>query len=386
MLGPSSDLDSLLERTGEALAARGVPLDEVLALARAAAAAALDSLGSDRDATPSDLGEAERRRSKALARVWSDCGSAGCDAAALVGRGQDGFLAARPGTDGLVGVSDGMKLIRAAAAAAAAASQPLLVTGEPGSGKEFLARAIHHRRGWGRFESVDCVRLTPVRAEDDLFARLGGRSSGAIGTLFLDEVTELSPDLQARLLTLLEGMEASPAKGAEGTLVVLATRWDPAAAIDDGLLRPGLVRLLRSCHIHLPPLRERPEDIRPLTEHFLGSFCARRCGCIRGVTGEAMDALEGCRWPGNVRELRDAVRHAVASGGEGTIEPGDLPASVFAGEAPEAPEAGAGATLAEMEREIVKDTLARFAGNKSRTAKALGISRHKLYDVLRSDG
>jgi DNA-binding NtrC family response regulator len=148
------------------------------------------------------------------------------------------------------------------------------------------------------------------------------------------------------------------------------------------------MRLLRPSSLALPPLRLRREDIGPLVEHFLGSFCARRCGCVWGVTREAMDLLEAWPWPGNVRELRDAVRFAVATGSGSAIEPKDLPPALQGGTSVvPVPEAASGIpTLAEAQLRIVQETLARFGGNKSRTARALAISRHKLYDMLEGCG
>jgi hypothetical protein len=395
---PAEHQVTVLERSGRRLAGRGVPLAELLsmsALGTAAIQEAVDPTGERGLAAM--LPELERQRARALARVWLDQGGAEAPppALSLGGRGPaGGFGAAPQGIDGLVGTSDAMRTVRAVASSVARSSGGVLLSGETGTGKEAVARAMHHARGWGIFLPVDCNRMTPLRAETELFGRLGGGLGREAvdcitGTLFLQDVTELNPDIQARLVPLLG--DAGGARwrcDRSGPLVVLATAGDPERAALEGRLRPSLMRLLRPSSLALPPLRLRREDIGPLVEHFLGSFCARRCGCVWGVTREAMDLLEAWPWPGNVRELRDAVRFAVATGSGSAIEPKDLPPALQGGTSVvPVPEAASGIpTLAEAQLRIVQETLARFGGNKSRTARALAISRHKLYDMLEGCG
>lgn len=381
----------VLERSGQRLAGRGVPLAELLsmsALGTAAFQETLDPRGERGLATT--LRELERQRARALARVWleHDGVQSPPETVALGGRGPSGgFDAAPQGIDGLVGHSRAMKTLRAVAGSVARSSGGVLLSGELGTGKEVVARAMHHARGWGVFLPIDCNRMTPTRAEDELFGRLGRAAEAAdciTGTLFLQDVTCLNPDLQARLVPLLaECGSAGWRSDRSGPLVVLSTTSDPDQAACDGSLRPALVRALRPSTLSIPPLRARREDIRPLVEHFLGSFCARRCGCVWGVTRDAMDVLETWHWPGNVQELRDAIRHAVATGSDSTIASKDLPPTLGTSRPEPEPEVAPGIpTLAEAQLRIVKETLARFGGNKSRTARALGISRHKLYDML----
>ena len=396
---PAERLMAVLEQSGRRLAGQGVPLAELLsmsALGTAAIHEALESAGEH--GLTGMLAELERQRARALARVWLDQGGveAPPPTLSLGGRGPaGGFGSAPQGIDGLIGSSEAMKTVRAVATSVARSSGGVLLSGETGTGKEAVARALHHARGWGIFLPVDCNRMTPLRAESELFGRLGaGPGQEAVdcitGTLFLQDVTELNPDIQARLVPLLcERGGAGWRADRSGPLVVLATGDDPERAALEGRLRPALMRTLRPSAMVLPPLRTRTEDIRPLVEHFLGSFCARRCGCVWGVTRDAMDLLEAWPWPGNVRELRDAVGYAVATGSGSAIEPKDLPPALHQGGTTLDPivEATPGIpTLAEAQLRIVRETLARFGGNKSRTARALGISRHKLYDMLERCG
>jgi transcriptional regulator with PAS, ATPase and Fis domain len=166
--------------------------------------------------------------------------------------------------------------------------------------------------------------------------------------------------------------------------VIATLALPPARAVEEGWLRRDLFERLGGQTIEMPPLRERLEDIPALVEHFLDSFCRRRCGCIFGASEAALDALAGHDWPGNVRELRDVIHHAVTTGASGWIEPSDLPPPMFT----EAPASTDGSeaplpTLAEAEAILIRMALERAGGNKSLAAQMLGISRHKLYDRLR---
>jgi DNA-binding NtrC family response regulator len=215
------------------------------------------------------------------------------------------------------------------------------------------------------------------------------------GTLFFDELAELSPEIQAKLVRVLEERAVRPVGSLNevpvDVRVIVSTSRDPQAAMASGQLRPELYYLLQSFSIQVPPLRQRREDVPLLAEHFLATFCHRRCGCIWGISQRALDVMCKADWPGNVRELRNAVEHAVATGESGLIQVADLPSYLQVGfrgddENGSRPDASDLPSLAEAETELIRATLDHFGGNKVRAALSLGISRHKLYDRLRKLG
>lgn len=295
--------------------------------------------------------------------------------------------------DGLVGRSAAIEALRSAIAEAARrpCAEGILVTGEAGTGKELVARAVHAAAGGrGPFLAVRCATLPRHLADAELFGRARG-ATGLVaaadgGTLFLQEVTELGMDVQAKLAHLLDAGAARPA-----VRVVASTRRDPEQAVAEGRLRDDLLRRLRAVTLAVPPLRDRRDDVPLLVEHFLGSFCARRSGCVAGVSPTALAALAAADWPENVRELRRAVEEAVAVGADVTIGLEDLPPRLRAGHGGDArstvpPDPAPLPTLAEAEAHLIRLALAHHRGNKVAAARALGISRHKLYDKLRQLG
>jgi transcriptional regulator with PAS, ATPase and Fis domain len=249
--------------------------------------------------------------------------------------------------------------------------------------------------------AVNCAALPAHLVESELFGHVRGAFTGANseyaglfraahgGTLFLDELTEMSREIQAKLLRVLEERLVRPVGGV-GEIpvdlrVVASTNRDPAAAVASGELRADLYYRLQAFTIRVPPLRERRPDIPALCEHFLHTFCNRRCGCIYGISQHALDLLMNADWPGNVRQLRNAIEHAVTSGDTGLIQIADLPPEL-AGSVPaeaEAHEPDRLPSLADAEAQLIRATLSHYGGNKLRAAQSLGISRHKLYDRLK---
>jgi DNA-binding NtrC family response regulator len=281
---------------------------------------------------------------------------------------------------GLIGDSPAMHALQQMIRTVAAAEGSVLLTGEVGSGKERVARALHclGPRSAGPFVSVDCAaNAGPLPAAE---------AQG--GTLFLDEVAELSPGVQARLLHLLsEGGE--PARGTPALRVIATTSTDLRERVAGGHFRDDLFYRLKQFHLHVPALRERRSDMPKLVDHFLGMAPGRREQ--PRISARAWAALSAYPFPGNVRELRDAVQHAVAMLGEngGDIDLGHLPEEIRGG-ASDAAEQSGFVTLISAAKDFERDYLVRAlreAGwNKTRAAKLLGISRKTLWQKLRMLG
>ena len=308
----------------------------------------------------------------------------------------------------LVGRSAAMQPVYAQVARVAPTGFTVLVTGESGTGKELVARTVHeHSRRRGRpFVAVNCGAISPHLIESELFGHERGSFTGAErqhagffeqadgGTLFLDEVTEMPPALQVKLLRVLE-TGSVPRVGASAPVavdvrVVAASNRDPARAVAEGLLREDLYWRLQVFPIHLPPLRERREDIGLLAAHFLAQI-GRHEGRTRRLDAAGLQALAGRDWPGNVRELRNALQRAwVMSTGE-TLEAGWLAGGGSAA-APSPPLTIAplpiapGMSLADAERLLIEATLAHFGQRRERAAAALGVSLKTLYNRLKSYG
>lgn len=402
----SGRVDAALQATATCLARRGVPLSQLLAISACGTAAAERVLGSAiRPDTLSALSNLAALRARAYVRVYRDHGDperARC-AQPLIPLRRDGAEAGRARA-GLVGRSAAIEAAREAAELSAKSRRDVLITGEDGVGKETLARLIHDLAGEDRaaFVPVNCAAVPTNLAQSELFGHSRGSAAADYpglfraaqgGTLFLRELTALSPEVQAQLVRVLDDRRVRPVAGsvdvAVDVRVVASTSRDIDGVLSRGELRPDLLAKFRSSTIGLAPLRERTDDIEPLVEHFLSTFCHRRCGCIWGVSQSALDVLLAAPWPGNVRELRNAIEHAVTTGEGGLIELGDLPPVLTRGVEPRAArDANASdlPSLAEAEIQLIRTTLGHFNGNKVRAAMSLGISRHKLYDRLRKLG
>lgn len=309
-----------------------------------------------------------------------------------------GALATEHAVRDVIGKSAALHDIMSLVRRVADSPATVLITGPSGSGKERIARALHDasKRKDKSFVAVNSAAIPEALLESELFGYTKGAFTDARqdkkglfseahgGTLFLDEIGDLPLVLQAKILRVLEERQVRPL-GSTRTMpidvrVVAATHHDLRKAVAEGRFREDLFYRLAVIEVAIPPLRDRPEDILPLAEHFLKRAAERARLRTRGFSGAAARLLMAHQWPGNVRELENAVERAVALSNDEWISPDDLPAAV---QKPKAPELFAGAaermmTLEDVERAYVEHVLERCGGNKVRAAAALGISRRTI--------
>ena len=298
----------------------------------------------------------------------------------------------------LVGRSSALLEVYKQVARAAPSSVPVLITGETGTGKEQVARALHERseRAAGPFIPVDCGAIAESLMESELFGHARGSFTGATGarkglfeeasggTLFLDEIGDVGPKIQAQLLRALQEGEIRRVGESSAVKVdvrvVAATNKDLSALAAEGKFRADLLYRLDVVRLHLPPLRERTEDIPLLVEHFASQHA--RGGARPVVTKDALDRLMTYDWPGNVRQLENVVARALALNATGVVGPGDFPAPI--GDRPAKPQGltGDSPTLAELSRRYAATVLQQVGGNKSEAARLLGVDRKTLYKLL----
>ena len=283
----------------------------------------------------------------------------------------------------------------------APSSASVFITGESGSGKDFVAQILHELSGRtaAPFVAVNCPAIPETLLESELFGHERGAFTGALteraglfehasgGTLFLDEITEMALGLQAKLLRVLETRRFRRVGGRDEKLadfrVAAATNRDPEGAVREGRLREDLFYRLNVFHIHVPPLRERREDIAPLAARFTATFAEQNQRPLEGLSNDALSALEAYDWPGNVRELRNAIERAVVLARGGVIEAGDLPQRIQRpGVVIERGRSGV-EPLQELERKAILGALENFSHNKTHAARALGISLKTLHNKLK---
>jgi DNA-binding NtrC family response regulator len=304
----------------------------------------------------------------------------------------------------LLGVSSSMQEVYQFIELAAASSAPVLITGETGTGKELVARTIHQMSGRakGPFVAVNCSAIPETLLESELFGHERGAFTGALerragyfeladaGTIFLDEITEMSPALQAKYLRVLQDgiirRLGAKTELAVDVRLVAATNRDAAQAVQDKALREDLFYRINVLSISLPPLRRRPEDIRLLVEAFITEFNAKYDRQVKSADDAAMAQLRDHGWPGNVRELRNVVERAVVGCEGDLITPACLPFS--SKRAPDPDHNGAvilpvGTTLEKGERELIEKTLASVNNNKTRAAAILGTTPKTLHNKAR---
>jgi DNA-binding NtrC family response regulator len=311
--------------------------------------------------------------------------------------------------DNLIGPGRAMTKVLDLARKVAPFDTGVLLTGESGTGKGLLARTIHHNspRAEGPFISVNCAAIPETLLESELFGHKKGAFTGAHqdkpgffaqaqgGTLLLDEIGELPLGLQVKLLEAVQEKRITPLGAAKPKQVdirlLAATNRDLAAEVDNGRFRQDLYFRLNVIQIHLPPLRERTEDIPPLAKHFLAKISARLAKPLAGIGQEAMARLTSYSWPGNVRELENVIERAVVMAEGEWIEPGDLPEQVGLKEdRPALSPVGKGladlglkAAVAVFEKEFIQERLEANQGDKEKTAARLGINLATLYRKLK---
>ena len=316
----------------------------------------------------------------------------------------------------LVGTSPKMQEIFALLQQAGPSKACVFITGESGTGKELVARTVHalSPRRQGPFIAINCAALPETLIESELFGHEKGSFTGASerragcfevaqhGTLLLDEIGEMPLLTQAKLLRILEDSKVRRLGGKTefevDVRVVAATNKVPDEAVRGGHLREDLYYRLNVFHIHLPPLRERKEDIPAIAEALIGDLNRKHECRVADISASVIEALERHNWPGNVRELRNVLERAVILAGEGTIEMKHLPAflqsrpAVVAAAAPAGAEVSdvlkipIGTTVEDAEKGLILRTLEHTRNNKTRAAEILGISLKTLHNKLKEYG
>ncbi len=311
--------------------------------------------------------------------------------------------------DDIVSKSQSMRDVRQLAQLVARSTSTALIEGEPGTGKELIARTVHNLgpRRDGPFVAVNCGALPESLAESELFGYVKGAFTDAAtdkpgrfalaegGTLLLDEIGEISPAMQVKLLRVLQEREFTPLGAVRpvraDVRILAATNRDLAADVGKGRFRQDLFFRLNIITIHLPPLRARIEDIPLLVDHFIKKYNAMQGRRITGIGERAMGLLMRHDWPGNVRELENAIEHAFVICAGSVIEREDLPPHIL-GDKPlphashAEPRPDRLGPLQSAEALAIREALARNDFNRSRAAEELGISRNTLWRKMKRHG
>lgn len=281
----------------------------------------------------------------------------------------------------------------------------VLIQGESGTGKELIARALHFNglRAERPFVAVDCASLTESLLESELFGHVRGAFTGAVetkkglfekadgGTIFLDEIAEISPALQAKLLRVLQQHEIRRVGGTEpialDVRVIAATNRDVETLVKTGRFREDLFYRLHVVTLVLPPLRDRPEDIPLLASYFLRKYSEANHKLLGHITPQALHILCRYDWPGNVRELEHTIERAVTLTMNNSLMPEDLPPKLLQGPLPTPAEhPHRWLSLDELEKQHIQAVLRSTQGNKKKAADILGINRRSLYRMARRHG
>ncbi len=313
----------------------------------------------------------------------------------------------RFGYDAIIGRDHRMQRIYDTIESVAPTRATVLISGESGTGKTLIARALHHNssRRDAPFVEVNCGALPETLLESELFGHKRGSFTGAYadkqgkfaaanrGTIFLDEINNASPMLQMKLLRILQDKEFEPVGGNEtkrvDVRVVLATNLDLASEVEKGNFRRDLYYRINVVSVHMPPLHERVSDIPLLAKHFLKDIAKENGKRIREIDEQALDLLTRYTWPGNVRELENCIERAVVLTRNDVIRAEDLPPALRdeAADAPTPLDHGGVVPLKRAleapERRIIENALRENGGNRQDTAKALDINRTTLFNKMR---
>lgn len=282
----------------------------------------------------------------------------------------------------------------------------VLIQGDSGTGKELFAKAIHNLSGRGDhpFISINCGALPDTLLESELFGykkgaftdakkdKLGRFALAEGGTIFLDEIGDISPAFQVKLLRVLQEREYEPLGATEkvksNVRIITATHRNLMDMVSSGRFRDDLYYRLNVVKIHIPPLRERRDDIPLLVRHFIDHFNRVKSKAIYGLSDDSMDLLLNYDFPGNVRELENIIEHAFVLCKEGLIMPQHLPREIlnYARPKPELGEQMAKSYLKESEVDLIVQTLERFDGHRGKTANALGMDKSTLWRKMKKYG
>ena len=319
------------------------------------------------------------------------------------------------GMDNIVGSDPRMRRVFEMIDSVADTRATVLITGQSGTGKSLIARAIHRRsdRRDGPFVEIACGALPENLLESELFGHVAGAFTGAAqdkdgkfkladgGTIFLDEIGTASPGLQVKLLRVLQEFQFEQVGGSKtfevNTRVILATNEDLSSAVEAGRFRQDLFYRINVINLELPSLSERRSDIPNLANHFLQVVCNDTGKSCQGFEASALDALQAYNWPGNVRELQNVIERAVLLGKSDRIQLADLPGNLSNGQSPsissavvEENQQDGPRTLKQAlegpERQIILQSLQRNNWNRNETADELGINRTTLYKKMKKLG
>ena len=314
-------------------------------------------------------------------------------------------LAGKYRFENIVGKSPQMQEIFELVEVVADTKATVLITGESGTGKELIAKAIHYNspRKDGPFIRINCAGLPEGLVESELFGHEKGAFTGAIrksrgrfeladgGTLLLDEVSEISPGLQAKLLRVLQEREFERV-GSGQTIqvdvrIISTSNKNLREQIEKGKFREDLFYRLNVIPMHISPLRERKEDILVLAEHFLRKYTLENNRSIEGISQKVYEMFSEYPWPGNVRELENYIERAVVTSKGNVLTPSDFPKEIAFRKADFAPEAiGVGCSIYEAEKRLILKTLEVEGGNRTKAAEILGISTRTLRNKLQEYG
>ena len=306
--------------------------------------------------------------------------------------------------ENLIGKSRPMQEVFGLIEQVAGSRSTVMVYGKSGTGKELVAKAVHYnsQRSTKNFVPVNCAAIPAELLESELFGHERGAFTGAIatkvgkfelatgGTLFLDEVGSMRLDLQAKILRALQEREVERVGGSRtikiDVRVIAATNRDLKKAVEEGVFREDLYYRLNVVPITLPDLKDRPEDIPLLANHFVQKFGQESNSGIREISKEAMAILISHTWPGNVRELENVIERAATLGRGPAVQPSDLPPHLAGGTNPLERALAKEATLEDLEKDYIAMILRRTKGHQIRAASILGIDRRTLYRKIRRYG